>query len=125
MRTFLLIGASLLVLGGTGCGSSADALGVGAQCAQASDCDTSLNEVCLSQFKGGYCGLEGCTHDVDCPVDSACIAHTDGHSYCFRTCADKSECNANRDPDNESNCSSSTTFVDGDQGRKACIPPSA
>ena len=115
----------LFVAGGIGCGSSADALGVGAQCAKTADCQTSLDEVCLSQFKGGYCGLEGCAHDTDCPADSACIAHTDGNSYCFRTCVDKTDCNANRDVANESNCSSSATFVDGANGRKACIPPSA
>jgi hypothetical protein len=125
MRTILLMALGMVALVGVGCGSSADALGVGAQCAQTADCDTSLQEVCLAQFKGGYCGLEGCTHDTDCPADSACIAHTDGNSYCFRTCADKSECNANRDADNEANCSSSAEFVDGTNGRKACIPPSA
>jgi hypothetical protein len=67
----------------------------------------------------------GCTHDADCPDKSACIMHTDGINYCFRTCVDKPDCNANRDVDNESNCSSSVTFVDGTMGRKACVPPSA
>jgi len=106
------------------CGSNADTLGIGAQCTMTSECNTKLNEVCLSQFKGGYCGLEGCLHDTDCPADSACIAHTDGHNYCFRTCVEKPDCNANRDPINESNCSSSVVFVDGTMNRKACVPPS-
>jgi hypothetical protein len=103
---------------------SADQLGVGAQCAATTECDMSLHEVCLA-FKGGYCGLQGCTHDTDCPTSSACIAHTDGTNYCFRTCLDKTECNANRDPVNEANCSSSVTFVDPTQGRKTCVPPSS
>jgi hypothetical protein len=106
------------------CGSNADSLGVGAQCTMTSECNTKLNEVCLTQFKGGYCGLEGCMHDTDCPTDSACIMHTDGHNYCFRTCSTKNDCNANRDPVNEANCSSSVTFVDPQNSRKACVPPS-
>jgi len=106
------------------CGDSADDLGVGAQCTSNDQCDSSTHQVCL-QFKGGYCGLMGCTHDSDCPSDSACIMHTDGVNYCFRTCVDKVDCNANRDPINESNCSSNVTFVDPVNGRKACVPPSA
>jgi len=120
MRTVLLAAmVTLMACGGDG----ADALGVGAQCTMTSECNTDLNESCLLQFKGGYCGLQGCVHDADCPVDSACIMHTDGQNYCFRTCVDKAECNANRDPINESNCSSSVTFVDGAMNRKACVPP--
>jgi hypothetical protein len=117
MHRLLLI--SLVCLG---CNDNADSLGVGAQCTMTSDCDTDLHEICLT-FKGGYCGLEGCLHDADCPTDSACIAHSDGHNYCFRICIDKPECNANRDPINEANCTSTATFVDGTNGRKACVPP--
>lgn len=106
------------------CGSDADDLGVGAQCAGNDQCDADTNQVCLS-FKGGYCGTMGCARDTDCPTDSACIKHTDNVNYCFRTCADKANCNANRDAANEANCSSSVTFVDGTMGRKACVPPSS
>jgi hypothetical protein len=113
-----------VLVGLAACGSDADSLGVGAQCKATTDCNTDLQEVCLTQFKGGYCGLAGCTHDVGCPADSACVAHSDGHNYCFRICADKAECNANRDPANEANCSSSVTFVDAAGARKACVPPS-
>jgi hypothetical protein len=108
----------------SGCSSNADTLGVGAQCTKTSECDTKLNEVCLTQFKGGYCGLEGCMHNTDCPTDSACVMHTDGHNYCFRTCSTKTDCNANRDPANEANCSSSVTFTDPQTNAKACVPPS-
>ena len=106
------------------CSDNADDLGVGAQCTGNDQCDANTHQVCL-QFKGGYCGLMGCVHDADCPSDSACIMHTDGINYCFRTCVDKPDCNANRDVANEANCSSSVTFVDGTMGRKACVPPSA
>jgi len=88
-----------------------------------SDCDTSLHEVCLTQFKGGYCGLEGCLHDTDCPANSACVTDN-GSNYCFRTCSTKTDCNANRDAANEADCTSSITFVDGDSTLKACVPPS-
>jgi hypothetical protein len=116
-----LIALVAIALGGCG-GSEADELGIGAQCAKTEDCNTKTQQVCLP-FKGGYCGLMGCTHDADCVEDSACIRHTDGINYCFRTCIDKPECNANRDPANEANCSSSADFVDGAMGRKACVPP--
>jgi hypothetical protein len=121
--------ALVLIAVSAACGgdeSESDRLGVGSQCDPVDDhCDEETNQVCLSAFKGGYCGISGCVGDVDCPTDSACIAHTDGINYCFRTCLDKPECNANRDLENESNCSSSVTFVDGTMGRKACVPPSA
>ena len=105
-------------------GSEADRRGVGAQCANADDC-TEEGQMCLAQFKGGYCGVQDCEHDVDCPDGSACIMHDDGSNYCFLLCVDKPDCNRNRDLENESNCSGNTTFVDGTMGRKACVPPSS
>jgi hypothetical protein len=120
-RSVLLVA---LVCGCGDDGTEADRLGIGAQCATNDDCNTDLMQTCLTQFKGGYCGLSPCAHDVDCPADSACIHHTDNVNYCFRTCLDKAECNANRDAINESNCSSSADFVDPEMGRKACVPPS-
>ena len=122
MRIACLIFVLLAACGDDG--SEADRLGVGAQCTKNEDCNQDpLPQTCLS-FKGGYCGLSPCAHDVDCPVDSACIRHTNATNYCFRICADKAECNANRDAANEANCSSSVDFVDGTMGRKACVPPS-
>ncbi len=111
------------MLGACG-GSAADERGIGAQCATNDDCNIKLDQVCLLQFKGGYCGETGCTSDADCVEDSACIKHTDGVNYCFRVCVDKVECNANRDLVNESNCSANVDFVSGAMGRKACVPPS-
>ena len=107
-----------------GCGGNdADALGIGAECTVNDDCNVDDDQTCLS-FKGGYCGRQGCTGDVDCPDDAACVAHTDGINYCFRLCVDKVECNENRTVDNEANCSANITFVDEPQTRKACVPPS-
>lgn len=120
MKSFLVFACVL----GLGCGDDADSLGIGAQCTQNDQCDGSTHQICLPQFKGGYCGLQGCVHDTDCPADSACVAHTDGQQYCFRTCAVKPDCNANRDALNESNCSSSATLVDAPKDRKVCVPPS-
>jgi hypothetical protein len=104
--------------------TEADRLGVGAQCTATEECNPDIDLVCLDQFKGGYCGLQGCTGDIDCPEASACVTDGGGVNFCFRICIDKAECNVNRDLENESNCSSSITFIDGDMGRKACIPPS-
>jgi hypothetical protein len=113
-----------LMLGSAACGSDADDIGVGAQCTMNDECNQDDGaQTCLA-FKGGYCGIMGCAHDADCPEDSACITHDDNVNYCFRICIDKAECNANRDVENESNCSSNVTFTDGTMGRKACVPPS-
>lgn len=96
--------------------------GVGDACESNADCvDTAPS--CLS-FKGGYCGIEGCQGDADCPSGSACVAHTDGLNYCFLLCRDKPECNVFRDIDVEANCSSSVDFVSGKKDSKACVPPS-
>ncbi len=104
----------------------ADILGVGAECSGAADeCDLDNDQVCLTNFAGGYCGIADCTGDIDCPEASACIAHGDDTNYCFRTCVDKLDCNENRSVDFESNCVSSVDFVDGTMGRKACVPPSS
>jgi hypothetical protein len=119
----LWIAASLAACGDDddGPGTEADRLGVGAACTGDTECIEASR--CLTQFKGGYCGLEGCARDADCPQGSACVVH-EGSQFCFRICADKPECNRNRPLDSESNCSSSIEFVDAKQGRKACLPPS-
>jgi len=115
-----------------GCGDSgeteADRVGVGAECTDAAECELDDDEVeleCLTQFTGGYCGLEGCTGDQDCPEGSACVTHDDGNNYCFRVCVDKPDCNLNRVEENWSNCVGSITFVDPRNDRKACEPPSS
>lgn len=109
-------------------GTEADRLGVGAECKSNDDCrrdgDGGVNLSCLTQFKGGYCGLEGCSSNEDCPQQSVCVAHDDGERYCFRSCTDKPECNVNRSSDSESNCSANVSYVDNDTRGKACVPPS-
>ncbi len=109
-----------------GCNSDADTYGVGAQCQTDDDCyqEEPWAQQCLTSFKGGYCGLTGCTTDADCPDASICVAHDDGVNYCFRSCVDKSECNENRDVDVESNCSANITTLDNPDNLKACVPPS-
>ena len=124
-RTLLaLVFVGLFSLAACGSGTEADRLGVGAECSATDDClDDEIAE-CLA-FRGGYCGFSGCEDDLDCPGGSACIAHDDGMNYCFLVCIDKIDCNINRSPEHEANCSSNVTFVDGAQGRKACVPPSS
>lgn len=108
----------------TACGNDADSVGVGAQCLQDTDCKQE-GQKCLTQFKGGYCGVENCVSNAGCPENSICVTHTDEKNYCFRTCIEKIECNANRDLENESNCSSNVTLFDGTKDHKACVPPSS
>jgi hypothetical protein len=104
-------------------GSEADRLGVGAECTADTDCTTEGTS-CLTQFKGGYCGLENCKGDADCPQGSACVTHDDGANYCFLVCTDKVDCNVNRDVEDESNCVGNVLFVDNTTASKACVPPS-
>ena len=98
---------------------------VGRECTSGAECpvEMEIRLECLVQFKGGYCGLEGCKGDADCPEGSACVSYDDGKNYCFRLCQDKPECNRDRSAENESNCTGSVTFVDSRNDRKACEPP--
>lgn len=121
----IVLSALILSVGVAACGSDADDLGVGGLCDAQNACPEleDFELACLPEFKGGYCGLKGCTKNADCPESSICVTH-EGANYCFRTCTDKAECNENRGTDNESNCSSSITRVE-EGNSKACIPPSA
>ena len=115
------------LLANAGCGDDADALGVGAECTSGDQCDSDDEEIalsCLTSFKGGYCGLEGCKANADCPESSICVTHDDAKNYCFRVCAEKAECNANRGAEVESNCASNITRVE-EGTQKACLPPSS
>jgi hypothetical protein len=107
------------------CDNDADEIGVGAQCTTDDECaETDPPIVCLRTFKGGYCGLSACTANLDCPDGSFCVQHDDRQNYCFRACIDKPECNTNRDVENEANCSSNITRIEGGN-QKACVPPSS
>lgn len=137
MTTRLLLLALCALLAGAGCGDddgTADQVGIAATCEVDDDCrDLELADggvvqlQCLTQFKGGYCGVPDCTSSAECPIDSICVTHDDGRNYCFRVCDDKPECNVNRPVDDEANCSSSFDWAvpAEDAGEKACIPPSA
>ena len=132
MLGVLVMGAALAVLL-VGCsdddngGSEADLLYIGGVCAMDTDCndgDTDTPELeCVTDFKGGYCGIKDCVVSEDCPQGSLC-ADLDGTMYCFLVCIDKAECNTNRPADLESNCSSNVDPVEGGD-EKLCIPPAA
>ena len=119
MRRILCV----LVFVACACSQNANQLGVGAQCTGDSICET--GQVCLTAFKGGYCGIAGCQHDSECPQGSACVTDGDGANYCFLVCATKTDCNAHRTADNEADCTSSLTFLDGTMSRKVCRPPNS
>jgi hypothetical protein len=113
----------LVALANCGGGTSeAIKRGVGAECSASLAC-TETNQVCLPEFAGGYCGVSACMRDSDCPAGSACVTDDNQTNYCFLICADKPECNVRRSVANESNCTSSLSFVDGAMGRKVCRPP--
>ena len=130
MRICLVTIALVVVAcNGSGPGSEADDVGVGGECSNDSDCtamDTDGGDLqCLTQFAGGYCGLLGCDVNEDCPQGSSCVIHDDGDNYCFLDCTDKEDCNLNRSPDSESNCSANIEYADPETEGKACVPPSS
>ena len=134
MCRLMYVMACVMVAGvAAGCGdegTEADRIGVGAQCTDDGQCESADEEitlVCLTEFTGGYCGLEGCTGDVDCPQGSACVTNDNGTNYCYLVCTEggKEECNRNRSVENESNCSANIEFVDQHDEGKACVPPSS
>lgn len=131
MCRFMYVFSGLyLLISVAGCGddaTEADRIGVGAECTDSAECPIAMEiELeCLTQFKGGHCGLEGCTADSGCPEGSACVTHDDGKNYCFLLCSDKPDCNRNRSAENESNCVGSIDFVEPRNDRKACEPPSS
>lgn len=120
-RILCVLGIAVICGCGSG-GTEAIRRGVGAECQRDSDC-TETGQRCLTDFKGGYCGISPCTHDTNCPQGSACVTEDNGANYCFLVCVDKTECNSNRSVANESSCNSSLTFADGTMGRKVCRPP--
>src|SRR5262245_30547497 len=105
---FCLVTVVLTVSCGDG-GTEAQRRGVGSSCAISDDC-TETGQSCLTQFKGGYCGVAGCTGDATCPPGSACVTHDDGMNYCFLLCNLKTDCNGKRTVDIESNCSSTAVL---------------
>lgn len=123
--TVFYIVALLAIIGcGDDDGTAADRVGIGAECTDSEDC-YGEEQRCLLQFKAGYCALEGCIANDDCPAGSACVSHDDGNNYCFRVCVSKTECNRNRSAENEANCSADVVFVEETQEQKACVPPSS
>ena len=122
--TIIALGLLLFAAPGCGGGNEADKLGIGAACTGSCPDVDNMQITCLTNFKGGYCGLTGCSGNASCPSGAICVTHTDNNNYCFRACNTKSECNVNRTTANEANCSSNITRVDGGN-TKACVPPSA
>jgi hypothetical protein len=114
-RFLLQTGLALTLFGSACAGPSA-----GNMCQQDADCPE--KQQCLTQFKGGYCGIKDCSSDEDCPQDTFCVQY-EGSNFCFLMCKEKIDCNANRSVELESNCSSNIVAVD-DNNSKACVPPS-
>lgn len=92
----------------------------GSACEEDKDCPE--KQVCLAEFRGGYCGVKDCIVDADCPEGTFCVDNG-GTNYCFLACTDKDQCNEFRSVEEESNCSSNIVSVDSNSS-KACVPPS-
>ena len=111
-----------------GSGSEAVRRGVGAACNSDSDC-TEEGQVCLTEFKGGMCGIADCTSSSACPSGSVCVADPDfSRNYCLLVCDMKEDCNVHRPAEDEANCSSTLNEIDGAGGDagsdpKVCRPP--
>jgi hypothetical protein len=99
---------------------------VGAACASDTDC-TEEGQRCLTEFRGGLCGIADCTSSAQCPGGSVCVADPDfSRNYCLLACVDKPECNVHRAVDVEANCTSTLNQLDppdGGNGPKVCRPP--
>ncbi|HTM46929.1 MAG TPA: hypothetical protein VL137_18360 [Polyangiaceae bacterium] len=130
MRTLgsgLIIGCVLLACSSGGGGNAAVQRGVGAACSTNADCPE-MGQRCLTNFKGGMCGIADCTHSSQCPTGSVCVADPDfSRNFCLLVCSDKPDCNINRPVTYESNCTSTLNAIDHtDAGAdpKVCRPPS-
>ena len=100
---------------------------MGAACTKNDDC-TEQGQVCLTQFKGGMCGIADCTSTTMCPAGSVCVADPDfSRNFCLLTCIDKPDCNVHRPVESEANCSSTLNAIDTRDGGvadpKVCRPP--
>lgn len=140
MKTWIqgILGVLALAALAAGCGDSgenkATERGVGEACATTADCrndDGATADAaavtlleCLTEFKGGYCGLKDCTKHDECPDGSKCVTADNGTNYCFLVCVEKVDCNVHRTVENEANCVGNATLVDGAKGVKVCVPPS-
>ena len=46
--------------------TAVDKIGIGGECVESADCITDTL-TCLVEFKNGYCGLQGCAKNEECP----------------------------------------------------------
>src|SRR5688572_18657175 len=97
--SFLASMVLVFAVGGCGDDDGNEAIrrGIGSECALGDgsprgDCE-GADQICLTEFSGGYCGARDCTADADCPVGSACVTDDGTTNYCFLICLDKPECN--------------------------------
>ncbi|MCS6900966.1 MAG: hypothetical protein RMJ98_13085 [Myxococcales bacterium] len=95
--------------------------GVGAGCGGDGDCRSDLT--CLSSLRGGYCGVRDCKDDSGCPKDSRCVKHTDGFTYCMKTCTTSADCSFCRASTSVATCSDQVTFAADGSPTKVCVPP--
>lgn len=93
--------------------------GVGADCGSADDCTGDLE--CTLDLLGGYCSKTGCELNADCPEGSLCVDHSDGSSYCMKSCEAETDCTFCRGADVFATCSDEVTFMEADTTGSVCI----
>jgi hypothetical protein len=93
--------------------------GVGARCSDAADCATDLE--CVTTFAGGYCTQRGCAVNADCPGDALCVTSGD-ENFCFRPCAQESDCSFCRNSDAGAHCADDVTFAEDGTTGSVCVP---
>jgi len=120
----------LVSFGAAGCdnGNSAVERGIGAACADNSECQEA-GQACLTEFRGGMCGIADCTSSSQCPSGSVCVADPDfSRNFCLLVCQVKADCNVHRPVEVEANCSSTLNQIDvpdGGTDPKVCRPPNS
>jgi len=100
---------------------------MGAECSNDADCFQSetVDYRCLTQFEGGYCGIENCGSSDDCPRGFGCVELSDRRTYCLELCVARTDCNSNRTEISALENCSGVEHIDDDKAiqGKACVPP--
>jgi len=82
----LLLAMALLCAAMSACGPE-----IGDDCESSYDCASS-SMICDTAAPDGYCLIEGCWDDKDCPEYGVCIAFANDERFCMRGCEDGNDC---------------------------------
>ena len=115
---------AVLTLGCGDGGTEAQRRGVGAACDDTHEC-TETGQACLTQFKGGYCGVAK-LHDGRDLSAGLRVRHARRRDELLLPGLQREGgLNRSRAVDVEANCSSTAVLVEDPKDRKVCSPPSS